>query len=99
MKFTQTGSTSGDCTAPYSVSNYKAQTVGEFIEEVLQNKAEWGYIKVCIPNCSWLDYPSCEYRYGSIVEELDSSYLDKKIKSVDASGGWTRMDYYIKIDN
>ena len=99
MKFTRTGPTSGDCTTPYSVTDYKAQTVGEFIEEVLQDKNEWGYVKVCIPDCSWLAYPSCEYRYGSIVDELDSSYLEKKIKSVDASGGWTFMAYYITTED
>lgn len=35
MKFTAIGRTRGDETTPYAVTEYKAKTVGEFINEVL----------------------------------------------------------------
>ena len=93
MRFTKTGKEAGDCTTPYSVTDYKATTVQEFINEVLENfQNEWGRISVG----GWFGmYPSCEYRYGKLITELPQELLDKKIKKIDSNGGWTCMDYEI----
>ena len=40
MRFTKTGPTGGDETAPYSVSDYRAKTIEEFVNEVLEQKTE-----------------------------------------------------------
>ena len=98
MKFTQTATTGGDETAPYDVSDYQAKTIVEFIHEVLaQSPNEWGYIEV-------KDGPACEefhwrtrieYRYGELLNDIPEAWLYRKIVSVTAAGGWSRMDYLI----
>lgn len=40
MKFTAIGRTMGDETTPFSVSDYNAKTIVEFINEVLEKKSE-----------------------------------------------------------
>lgn len=97
MDFKQTSKVRGDETASYAVSNYKAKTVREFVDEVLQNTREWGYVKVVVDGVSWLSYPECEYRWGKLLSTLSSEYLDKEILSIEGDGGWSRMDYYISI--
>lgn len=45
MKLTRTSEIRGDETASYIVEEYKATTLGEFVEEVLKERPhEWGYI-------------------------------------------------------
>ena len=89
MKFYSTGSTRGDCTALYEVSDYKAKTVGEFIKEVLKEKAdEWGYISVD-------GLQICEYKHGALLAKPKEMYLNREITKISAEGGWTRMDYSI----
>ena len=97
MKFEQTSQVRGDECASYSVTDYKAKTVCEFIDEVLQNTREWGYINIALNGVSWLNYPACEYRYGNLVTILPTEYMDKEITKVDGDGGWSRMDYYVYI--
>lgn len=43
MNFIKTGPTGGDETAPYSVADYRAKTVVEFIHEMLEQNP-----KVCV---------------------------------------------------
>ncbi len=97
MDFKQTSRVRGDETASYAVSNYKAKTVREFVDEVLQNTGEWGYIKIALNEVSWLNYPACEYRWGKLLSTLPVQYLDKEIINVKGDGGWSRMDYYVYI--
>ena len=97
MKFTRTSRIRGDECASYAVTEYKAKTVREFVNEVLQNTKEWGYIKVVVEGISWLEYPECEYRYGNFLSTLPAEYLDKEITKVDGDGGWSRMDYYVSV--
>jgi hypothetical protein len=97
MDFTQTSRVRGDETASYAVSNYKAKTVREFVDEVILNEREWGYIKVVVKGVSWLSYPECEYRWGKLLSTLPAQYLDKEITNVEGDGGWSRMDYYISV--
>ena len=92
-----------DETTPYIVSEYKAKTVREFIEEVLKERPrEWGYISV--GKHYYQDYQDgssevCEYRYGKLVTEMPNNALDVEIKKIDACGGWSRMDYTINLVN
>lgn len=97
MEFRRVGPERGDCTAPYSVTKYKATTVKEFIDEVIKEyPEEWGYFS--INSDIVLNENTCEYRYGSLLSDFpDKSVLDKKIEYVDSSGGWSRMDYIIHV--
>ncbi len=99
MKFTQLAFESGDCTAPYFVTDYKAKTVGEFIQEVLKERSnEWGYISVGRHFYQSNIIGVCEYRYGKLLTEMPQDVLDIEIKTIDASGGWSRMDYTINYN-
>lgn len=89
MKFYSTGPTRGDCTAPYEVTDYKAKTVGEFVDEVLKEKAdEWGYISVD-------GVRICEYKHGLLIFKPKEMYLNREITKISAEGGWSRMDYSV----
>lgn len=97
MRFIENGKISGDETRPYIVKDYNAKTVGEFVKEVLLKcPNEWGTItaKSNLRHLRWCNN-ECEYKYGELLSEMDSVYLVSEIVSVTASGGWSRMDYYI----
>ena len=88
MKFIQTHSAGGDCTAPYNITDYH-EIVADFVGEVLNTyKGEWGYFEI--------DGRQLEYRYGKLLNEIPCNVLGNKIVSVKARGGWSNMDYYIK---
>ena len=93
MKSTQISPTGGDCTATYSITDYKATTVGEFINEVLtEYPSEWGKIE---DNNHRL---IAEYSYGKVVtSNVTAELLNKQIIKIIGNGGWSRMDYIITI--
>ena len=97
MKFKCTGGPYGDCTSDYDVIFEKPYTVSELINEVLQKK-EWGYIGI-YDGKSVFGNPNCEYRKDKIItESLPKKYMNKFVKKCKASGGWSRMDYWIYLD-
>lgn len=101
IKFIQTHATGGDYTAPYDVILGKPYTVGEFIAEILSTRPnEWGYVDVICEGSNYLT-PSArmEYRHGEALNKLPESILRLQIDidNVKASGGWSRMDYSLKI--
>ena len=49
-------------------------------------------------NVSWLDYEKYEYRYGVLNDAIPKNLLEKKIISIKANGGWTNMDYLLKLE-
>lgn len=97
---TQSTPTAGDCTAGYRVDLDKDYTLQEFIDAVLSNKGEWGYINVAKRDCAWYNFPGFSYRYGEITGEpnLPEKVYNYKVKSVSASGGWSRMDYIVSLE-
>ena len=97
MIFRQTGKTCGDETTTYEVTGYKSKKVSELVDEILQeNPNEWGYISV---GDGWFfNLPHCEYKYGKLLDVLPADVLLKNVVSLSAEGGWTRMDYYIKVE-
>lgn len=99
MKFIQTSEEFGDCSAYYDVKLNKPHTVGEFINLVLvERKGEWGKFEMYNPDVSWLDYEQYEYRYGVLKKPISKELLEKNIISIEAHGGWTRMDYLLKLE-
>lgn len=87
------GPESGDCTVPYDVIFDRECTVREFINEVLMQK-EWGFISIC----NYYNGNCIHYDKDAIVSgKFDTDLLESKIKKATASGGWTRMDYWIDI--
>ena len=89
-----------DCTADYKVTLDKEYTLQEFIDAVLSNEREWGYISVAKRDCALYNYPAFSYRYGEIYGEpnLPEEVYGYKVKSVTASGGWPRIDYIVTLE-
>ncbi len=96
FKFIQTGKTAGDETTPYAVFLNEECSVGEFIDCVLKRK-EWGYIGIK-SHGHIFGSPNCEYRKDEIVRtDFTEEYLTRKVATVSAFGGWTRMDYLLTL--
>ena len=87
MKFIQTHSMGGDCTAPYDIEDYH-KIVADFVGEVLGYKREWG--DIIIDGCKF------EYKHGELLDLIPSTILSKRIVNVKAVGGWTWMRYEIE---
>lgn len=95
MKVTRISEVRGDEIASYIVEDYKATTLGEFVEEVLkENPNEWGYISF---NGSFVvNKNRCEYADGKIVVDFpDKTILEEPIYYIKGQGGWSRMDYEV----
>lgn len=86
-----TGDAGGDQCYPFYVDNYKAETIGDFIQEVLKEfPDEWGTIR----NEKYDII--CEYRYGKICYiTSDEEILKQEIYFITSYGGWSAMDYRI----
>lgn len=102
FRLIQSTPVSGDCTCGYNVKLDREYTVKDFIDTVLSERnGEWGYIGIY--NQSAFDgrhfgNPNMEYRYGKIVTgNFTEDVLSKEVKDVSASGGWSRMDYVLKV--
>ncbi len=93
IRFEQTEGPLGDQTYNYNVIVPAGTTVGKFIEAVL-TRGEWGEILI------EGDYPDriC-YRHGHIDPPMKFSESDKAavISSITANGGWSLMDYSIRL--
>lgn len=97
MKFIQTHATGSDETAPYDVTDYKAKTVREFIDELIPYlKDEFGYIEVKRPG-DFLFTDKCEHQHGIFMSSIDPEFYELEIKDVKCSGGWGRFDYTIFV--
>lgn len=89
MKFIQTHSTGSDCTAPYDIILDHKYTFGELVDEILA-KGEWGSIKV----------ESIRFEYqNSKCGEYPESLRQYIVKEVKSAGGYSNMDYYVKLEN
>lgn len=94
----QYGPQGGDCTGPYYITLKRECTVGEFIENWISNKQEWGYFGIYDGKGTPFGNPQCEYRYGKIITDpLPEEILNKKIKHIHGHGGWTRSDFLFEL--
>ena len=80
----------GDETFDYIVTHSTAKTVGEFVQEVLRERAdEWGEF------IFGGNYSGYKYRHGVLLNPLPDEVTNKKIVSIKSNGGWSVMDYTI----
>lgn len=87
----------GDECCDYNVIFDKQYTLEEFINSVLSNKREWGYIGIYDAK-TFRGNPYIEYRDGKIINgAFPREYYNKTIKQSTASGGWSRMDYVLQL--
>lgn len=100
----QSGPTCGDCTSSYRVEfdyQYRAlhdhPTVEQFIDHIITNRAdEWGFIDISVPGTELKG--SVSYSHGKLEEaSLPWNIGKKRIDTVTANGGWTKMDYCVTL--
>lgn len=84
----------GDCTSVYDVEFPQDITVAEFIQLVVdENPHEWGSFSL-----GWKQPTVACYSHGSITyTEAYDTYKLAKIASVSSNGGWSLMDYSLKL--
>ena len=91
ITMTHTGGPYGDECSSYKFTLNREMTLKEFAEMIAVDKREWGYISLGFNN-RLVDYKRGEIRYKPDVSK------DIIIaKEGTAHGGWSRMDYYIKL--
>ena len=97
FKLVQIRPEGSDCTAPYGVQLNGDYTVEQFINDVLLDEREFGYIGIYNGKSVFGD-PRCEYRFGEIISTMDEKFLNMRVTSATASGGWGRMDYILTVE-
>ena len=103
LKFKQTSNIRSDESASYSVEIQKSGvTLEEFVHHLItEYKGEWGYVKIQDKKCPWYSSTyEVEYRWGEIVNSNVPDSLKNKIipQEIVGDGGWSRMDYIIKLE-
>lgn len=100
----QCGKERGDCTTPYRVRIIEGGTVKDFIETVLKNKKEWGYIGIFDKTVEFqimavFGNPYMEYRHGETIDRENLKDVEnKKVINARADGGYSRMDYLLEVE-
>lgn len=101
FRMKHTGGPYGDACSSYDVMLDHEYTVQEFVEEVLKEKQdEWGNFTITTDfHYTYTNQKdSCQYKYGKITDDFKNAETKSQIISeVKAHGGWTAMDYFIKI--
>ena len=90
------GPQGGDCTGPYYITPKKSFTVRDFVNAVIVDTREWGYISIAAPRTIFGN-PNIEYKYGKLITNFPDEILDKQVLELSGSGGWSRSDYILKI--
>lgn len=91
------GSYGGDQTCPYYMEIKKEFTVKDFVNAVISNESEWGYIGINDRE-SIFGNPKIKYSHGTIItNNFDEDILNKIVTNISGSGGWTRSDYLLTI--
>lgn len=91
LRFIQTSPYLGDSTAWYAVDC--TDTIRELIEEIKQRDDRFVDIHILKEGDEFFGHPSYK------LDELPTEYLDCRIKSIEANGGWGMMSYYVRIES
>lgn len=85
-----------DGTSIYGVVMIKEMTVSDLIDYAVRRNHDWGYISIIGDDGRRLD--ELEYRSGKILSDtIADETKGARIKDIEASGGWSRLDYDIHI--
>lgn len=103
-----------DCTSRYKVDFDGEPTLKEFIEYILNDysinsRNNWGFIEVATKDRSFVGKPIIAYNRGkwqyeepwcdpAFSDEFLRANKDKRIEIINASGGWSRMDYILILE-
>lgn len=80
-----------DCTCGYSVELFGVKTVEDLVKTVLSDRSdEWGAFVI--------SDKKCEYEYGKITDRMfPADMMNSEIIGVTAHGGYSLMNYFIKM--
>ena len=90
------GPQGSECTGPYYITPKKSFTVRDFVNAVIADTREWGYIGIAAPRVIFGN-PNIEYKYGKLIANFPDAILNKQVLELSGSGGWGRSDYILKI--
>lgn len=97
----QSGPIGGDETAMHSVNfdnPHELHTIGQFMDDLLKgHSGDWGSVEVRGSTRPGYTVVSLSYSHGHTEEQFADEILKQEIKSISASGGWSRMDYLIFV--
>lgn len=95
-KFTlHSGVCLSDCTTVYKIQLNCDITVGEFIEEVLKNKREFGTIAIYNEDSKFEN--SYRYNEGKLLSKLPKKYNSMRVVFARSVGGWGLMVYELIV--
>ena len=87
-----------DCTGPYDVTLYGKPTVKDFLNQLLEERREWGYIRIYNKKEKKKSY-YISYSHGNVDNyDIPDSIMNAKIVMADGSGGWSRSDFTLTVD-
>ena len=90
---THTGGPYGDECSSYSFTIPNEMTLKEFVELITNEQpGEWGDIRE-----GWCGKTYAEYRWGEIKYFVNNPDELIIVPNGTAHGGWSRMDYYVKV--
>lgn len=93
----QSGPVYGDSTSNYTVVLERDYTIFEFIEELLLRVSDWGSVIVVGDELGLIKFV-LKYKYGEVKSSnITSDLLSSKVINITCHGGYTRMDYTIKL--
>ena len=90
------GPQGSDCTGSYYITPKKSFTVRDFVNAVIADTREWGYIGIAATRVIFGN-PNIEYKYGKLIANFPDEILNKQVLELSGSGGWSRSDYILKI--
>ena len=91
------GPQGSDCTGPYYITPKKSFTVRDFVNAVIADTREWGYIGIAAPRTIF-GSPNIKYEWGKLTTaNFSDEILNKQVLELSGSGGWSRSDYILKI--
>ena len=90
------GPQGNDCTGSYYITPKKSFTVRDFVNAVIADTREWGYISIAAPRATFGN-PNIEYKRGKLTANFSDEILNKQVLELSGSGGWSRSDYILKI--
>ena len=91
------GPQGSDCTGSYYITPKKSFTVRDFVNAVIADPEEWGYIGIAAPRTIF-GSPNIKYEWGKLTTaNFSDEILNKQVLELSGSGGWSRSDYILKI--
>lgn len=104
FKIVKYGEIIGDATCEYFIEVSPTATVNEVLVDIVNNKDEWGYIGIKDDKEPLFGSHCFEYGFGKSKsvdtneEQFWHSIMKRKVISMKGSGGYSRSDYQLVLE-